>query len=190
MNTKSILMVGVGGQGTILMSKILTEGLLEYGCDVKMCEIHGMAQRGGSVTTQIRFGDKVYSTCIGVNSADVIVAFEKVEAIRFLEYLKQDGTLIVNDHEIYSLPVLTGKAEYPDRVNETLRKAVQHLKLFDANRAAAALGSSKVQNMILMGMTVKALGLEEIDWLKHIAGIVPPSLAELNQNAFLKGLRI
>ena len=149
MEEKSLLMVGVGGQGTVLMSKILSEGLLDSGFDVKMCEIHGMAQRGGSVTTQIRYGEKVYSTCIGKASADVIVAFEKAEAIRYLDYLKEDGILIINDYAIYSLPVLTGKATYPEEVVEVLRDKVKNIRVFNANMAAAELGNSKAQNMVL-----------------------------------------
>ena len=127
--TKSILMAGVGGQGTILMSKILSEGLIREGYDVKMCEIHGMAQRGGSVTTQIKFGDKVWSTCVDIAEADVLVAFEKAEAMRFLPNLKKDGILVVNDYEIYSLPVLTGAASYPADINEQLKKKVTNLHL-------------------------------------------------------------
>ena len=110
--TKNLLLVGVGGQGTILVSKILSQGLVEEGYDVKMSEIHGMAQRGGSVTTQIRFGDKVYSPNICEGEADVLVAFEKVEAVRYIRQLRKGGTLIVNDVEIYPLPVLTGKEKY------------------------------------------------------------------------------
>jgi Pyruvate:ferredoxin oxidoreductase and related 2-oxoacid:ferredoxin oxidoreductases, gamma subunit len=116
---KSILLVGVGGQGTILVSKILSQGLMKAGYDVKMSEIHGMSQRGGSVTTQIKFGDKVYSPSIGIGEADILVAFEKLEAARYIGNLKKGGVLVVNDEEMYPLPVLTGQAEVPKRNNRS-----------------------------------------------------------------------
>lgn len=147
--TKSLLLVGVGGQGTILTSKILTEGLLRLGYDVKMSEIHGMAQRGGSVNTQIRFGEKVYSPMITSGEADVLVAFEKVEGIRYLNYLKPGGTLIVNDYEIYSLPVLTGNEKYPKRVIEKLGQSVKNIVIIKAAEIAQGLGNIKAQNMVL-----------------------------------------
>ena len=188
--TKSILMAGVGGQGTILMSKILSEGLIREGYDVKMCEIHGMAQRGGSVTTQIRFGEKVWSTCIGTGEADVLVAFEKAEAMRFLPSLKADGILIANDYEIYSLPVLTGAAVYPDNISDLLRErvAAEHLHLFNANGIAAELGNERAQNMVLLGTTVKALGLTDIDWPSVICRFLPEKLQALNLKAYEAGL--
>ncbi len=188
---KSILMAGVGGQGTILMSKILSEGLIREGYDVKMCEIHGMAQRGGSVTTQIRFGDKVWSTCIGTGEADVLVAFEKAEAMRFLPSLKADGILIANDYEIYSLPVLTGAAVYPDNISDLLRERVagDHLHLYNANRIAAELGNERAQNMVLLGTTVKALSLTDIDWPSVICRFLPEKLQALNLKAYEEGLK-
>ena len=188
--TKSILMAGVGGQGTILMSKTLSEGLIREGYDVKMCEIHGMAQRGGSVTTQIRFGEKVWSTCIGTGEADVLVAFEKAEAMRFLPSLKADGILIANDYEIYSLPVLTGAAVYPDNISDLLRErvAAEHLHLFNANGIAAELGNERAQNMVLLGTTVKALGLTDIDWPSVICRFLPEKLQALNLKAYEAGL--
>ena len=156
---KSILLVGVGGQGTILASKILTEGLLRLGYDVKMSEIHGMAQRGGSVTTQIKFGEKVYSPCIGRGEADVIIAFEKVEAVRWLSHLKEDGTLLVNDYEIYSLPVLLGQEKYPENVIEKLKEKVTKFKALNAAQIAEDLGNIKAQNIVLLGALIKALDL-------------------------------
>ena len=187
--TKSILMAGVGGQGTILMSKILSEGLIREGCDVKMCEIHGMAQRGGSVTTQIRFGEKVWSTCVGTASADVLVAFEKAEAMRFLPDLKADGILIANDYEIYSLPVLTGAAVYPTDLGEKLRERVEDIHLYNANAIAAGLGNARAQNMVLLGTTVRALHLDHIDWPAIIREFLPEKLRELNIKAYEEGLR-
>jgi indolepyruvate ferredoxin oxidoreductase beta subunit len=125
---KSLLLVGVGGQGTILVSKILSQGLVKEGYDVKMSEIHGMSQRGGSVTTQIRFGEKVYSPSIGMGEADVLVAFEKLEAARYIKHLKKDGILVVNNEEMYPLPVLSGLAKYPDGIIESLKDSVERLQ--------------------------------------------------------------
>lgn len=190
MMSKSILMAGVGGQGTILMSKILSEGLVRSGYDVKMCEIHGMAQRGGSVTTQIKYGDAVHSTCVDIDEADVLVAFEKAEAVRYLPHLKKDGILIVNNHEIYSLPVLTGACSYPAGLDDYLRRTVPQAHIFDASGAAARLGNAKAQNMVLMGMTVHALGLETLDWHDMICRFVPEKLQELNIRAFDTGLAV
>jgi indolepyruvate ferredoxin oxidoreductase beta subunit len=187
--TKALLLVGVGGQGTILASKILSEGLVKLGYDVKMSEIHGMAQRGGSVTTQIKYGEKIYSPIIGTGEADVIVAFEKAEAVRYLSYLKEDGTLVVNEHEIYPLPVLLGQEEYPSNSIEYLRERVSKLKVLDANTLAAELGNAKAQNIVLLGTVIKALGLEELDWVEVLKAYLPPKLHELNIKAFDAGLR-
>lgn len=188
--TKSILLVGVGGQGTILASKILSEALVKKGYDVKMSEIHGMSQRGGSVSTHVRFGEKVYSPIVPKGGADLLVAFEKVEAARWLDYLKKDGTLIVNDHEIYSLPVLIGVAEYPSDVNNTLSKAVHNTKIVDAMKIASELGNVKVQNIVLLGALVKAMKLDDIDWEPVLKELVPPKFYELNVKAFKTGLEL
>ncbi len=187
-DTKSILLVGVGGQGTILASKILSEGLVRKGYDVKMSEIHGMSQRGGSVTTHVRFGSKVSSPIVPVGEADVLVAFEKVEAVRWLNYLKKDGTLVVNDFEIYSLPVLTGAAVYPDGIIEKLMAEVPKLKVLNAGAMAEEIGNIKAQNVVLLGALVKAMGLESLDWESVIKELVPARLLELNIAAFKAGL--
>ena len=188
-DTKSILLVGVGGQGTILASKILSEGLVRKGYDVKMSEIHGMSQRGGSVTTHVRFGTKVASPVVPEGEADVLVAFEKVEAVRWLKYLKKGGKLVVNNYEIYSLPVLTGAAEYPHNVVEKLEKEVPGLKIFNAGEIAEGLGNIKAQNVVLLGALVKAMKLEDIDWEAVMKDIVPPKLLDLNIKAFKAGLK-
>ena len=187
-DTKSILLVGVGGQGTILASKILSEGLVRKGYDVKMSEIHGMSQRGGSVTTHVRFGSKVSSPIVPVGEADVLVAFEKVEAVRWLNYLKKDGTLVVNDFEIYSLPVLTGAAVYPDGIIEKLMAEVPKLKVLNAGAMAEEIGNIKAQNVVLLGALVKAMGLESLDLESVIKELVPARLLELNIAAFKAGL--
>ena len=185
--TKSLLLVGVGGQGTILASKILSEGLVRKGYDVKMSEIHGMSQRGGSVTTHVRYGAHVASPIVPVGEADVLVAFEKVEAVRWLHYLKNGGTLVVNDFEIYSLPVLTGAAAYPDEVVEKLKSEVPKLKVLDAVAIAEGLGNIKAQNVVLLGALVKAMGLEELDWDSVLKELVPAKLLDLNIAAFKAG---
>ncbi len=189
---KSLLLVGVGGQGTILASKILSEGLVQQGYDVKMSEIHGMAQRGGSVTTQIKYGPKVYSPIIGAGEADVIVAFEKLEAARYMVQLKKMGTLIVNDYEIYPLPVLLGQQDYPDNVLTVLAEYVAkqsgQLKVLQAHKLAEELGNVKAQNIVLLGTVIKALGLENLDWVEVLKGFLPPKLHELNIKALKTGL--
>jgi len=186
--TKSILLVGVGGQGTILASKILSEGLAQKGFDVKMSEIHGMSQRGGAVSTHVRFGGDVASPIVPEGEADVLVAFEKTEAVRWLHYLKKGGWLVVNDCEIKSLPVLTGLAQYPENVNELLKAEVENCKIFNALEIASELGNVKVQNIVLLGALVKALGIDDIDWECVLEKLVPPKAIEINKKAFVKGM--
>lgn len=186
--TKSILLVGVGGQGTILASKILSEGLARKGYDVKMSEIHGMSQRGGSVTTHVRYGSRVASPVVPKGEADILVAFEKVEAVRWLDYLKEGGSLVVNDHEIYSLPVLTGAAKYPDAIIEKLKAAVPNIKVFNAGKIAEELGNIKAQNTVLLGALVKAMELEDIDWTAVLEELIPPKLLQLNMSSFQAGM--
>ncbi len=185
---RSILFVGVGGQGTILASKILTQGLLKAGYDVKMSEVHGMAQRGGSVTTQVRFGKKVYSPLIEKGTTDVIVAFEKSEAARWVPYLKKGGTLIVNDHEIHPVTVLIGSEKYPENVNDILKQNVENTVIINAAAIAEELGNIKAQNIVLLGALLKALNMEEIDWNSIIESNVPEKALELNKKALIKGI--
>lgn len=188
--TTSMLLVGVGGQGTILTSKIISEGLVQIGHDVKMSEIHGMAQRGGSVTTQIKYGSEVYSPIIGTAEADVLVAFEKAEAVRYLHQLKPNGKLIINDYEIYPLPVLMGKEEYPQNINEKIKNVVENVKIFNAFKIAEELGNSKAQNIVLLGAIIKALGLDKVDWIEIMKQFIPVKLHELNIKALQAGLNI
>lgn len=187
---KSILFVGVGGQGIILASKVLTEGLVRFGYDVKMSEVHGMAQRGGSVTTQVRFGEKVYSPLIGEGEADVIVAFEKVEAARWLHYLKEGGSLVVNDYEIYSMPVLTGAESYPEGVIDKLKDTVPKTVVVDAAKTAQSIGNIKAQNIVLLGALIKALGLENLDWAQVLKEYVPEKLYDINVKALNAGMKL
>ncbi len=182
----SILLAGVGGQGIVLSGRILSEGLLSAGYDVKMSEVHGMAQRGGSVTTQIRYGEKVFSPIIGKAGADIIMAMEKMEAVRWLPYLKKDGVVIVNDFEIPSAPILQGKASYPCGIIDELKKGFRVIPV-EAARIAGELGNPRVMNVVMIGSLVRALGLSQIDWKGIIAGLVKPKYADMNVKAFTLG---
>ncbi len=187
--TKSILLVGVGGQGTILASKLLTIGLMQSGYDVKMSEIHGMSQRGGSVSSQVRYGKQVESPVIEKGGADILVAFEKMEALRWLEYLRPDGKVVVNDYAISPMPVVSGVTPYPDGIVEEL-KARAHTISMDAFGEAIKLGNAKVLNILLLGATVAKMGLTDIDWNKIIADNVKPAFVELNQKALATGMQL
>lgn len=186
---KNILLVGVGGQGTILASKILSEGLVEAGYDVKMSEIHGMSQRGGNVSTQIRYGKKVYSPIVGKGEADVIVAFEKMEALRWIEFLRKNGKMVINDFEIPSVPILMGKEEYPQEILEELSQNVS-LLVIKAAEIAENLGNSKAMNIVLLGALVKAMNVEGVDWKKAIENNVKKQFKELNFRAFDEGYKL
>lgn len=186
--TKSILLVGVGGQGTILASKILTTGLMEAGYDVKMSEIHGMSQRGGSVSSQVRYGEKVYSPVIEKGSADIVVAFEKMEALRNLDYLREGGTLVVNDEEIPSQSVVIGEEEYPADVLGEIQKHAKNVKVVDASSMARGLGNEKAANMVLLGTIIHAMGLEAIRWDTILENNIKPRFLELNKKAIQMGM--
>ncbi len=184
---KNILLVGVGGQGTILASKILSSALVDAGYDVKMSEVHGMAQRGGSVTTQIRYGEKVYSPIIGRGEADVMVCFEKMEAVRWIEYVKPDAKIVINDFEIPSAPILVGAAEYPQGIIEELSSKTE-VSVFKAADIAKELGNPKAMNIVLLGALVKAMGIENMDWDTYIKANVKKGFEELNIKAFKAGM--
>ena len=185
-DVKNILLVGVGGQGTILASKILSRGLVEAGYDVKMSEVHGMSQRGGNVSTQIRYGKKVYSPIIGKGQADLIVAFEKMEALRWIDYLKTNGKMVINDYEIPSVPILMGKEKYPEGIVENIGKLAK-ITLVEAADIAKELGNSKMMNVVLLGALIKALEINDVDWEKTISDSVKESFREMNIKAFQKG---
>ncbi len=183
---KNILLVGVGGQGTILVSKILTQGLTQAGYDVKMSEIHGMAQRGGSVSTQVRYGEKVYSPIIGRGCADILVAFEKMEAVRYAEFLKPAGIAIINDYAIAPMPVAAGMAVYPEGSIAAMSKAFQTIS-FNAAAIAQQIGNSRTMNIVLFGAMVKAFGLTEINWEQVLRTELPQKVLEVNLKAFRAG---
>ena len=182
----NVLLVGVGGQGTILASKILTLGLMEAGFDVKMSEIHGMSQRGGSVSSQIRYGAVVYSPVIELGGADILVAFEKMEALRWLEYLKPGGLAVVNDYRINPMPVIIGKAKYPEGLIDTIKSKVRTI-VIDAEGEARKLGDAKAMNIVLLGVAVKIIGLADMGWGNIIKENVKPAFVGLNIKALEKG---
>ena len=184
---KNILLVGVGGQGTILVSKILSTGLMEAGYDVKMSEIHGMAQRGGSVSTQVRYGSEVFSPIIGIGEADILVSFEEMETLRWLEFLKPDGVVLINDFKIPSAPILMGKINYPDGIIELIEGKAK-TKIIKAEEIAEKLGNTKVMNVVLLGALIKSMNLNDIDWEAVIKTQVKEKFIELNIKAFNEGM--
>jgi len=182
-----VLMVGVGGQGTILATRVLAQAAQEAGYDIKVSEIHGMAQRGGSVVTQVRLGEKVFSPLIPAGGADVVLAFEKLEGLRLLPALKSGGTIIINEQEIPPVPVLVGVAEYPANIVEYIRSAMSNVVAVDALGIAEKCGNPKAANMVLLGAMARRLpfGLEV--WEKALAARIPARLMEVNQAAFKAG---
>ena len=188
--TRNVLLVGVGGQGTILAGRVLSEGFLAAGFDVKMSEIHGMAQRGGSVSTHVRFGEQVYSPVICRGEADLLVAFEKLEAVRWLPWLAPAGKLLVNDWEIPPLPVMLGLMKYPEAVETALAPVVPELRVVQASRIAENMGNPRGMNMILLGAAVKILGLEDGPWPETLRSCLPADALPMNEKAFLKGMSL
>ena len=190
MEIKNILLIGVGGQGTILTSKILAKAIMEKGLDVKMSEIHGMSQRGGTVTTQIRYGKKVSSPVIEEGCADIIVSFEKCEALRCLSSLKKGGALIVNNYELQPVTVAIGAAEYPKDIIAEYKNKVENTYVIDAFGIAESLGNAKCMNIVLLGALAKRLGLDGTDWERLIREEVPRKAEELNISAFKRGFEM
>lgn len=185
-NTKNIMIVGVGGQGTLLTSRILGGITVDAGYDVKLSEVHGMAQRGGSVVTFVRYGEKVAEPIVEEGQADLLIAFETLEAKRYAHFLKKDGVLIVNEQRIDPITVVTGAATYPEGIVEELEKEYSVLKI-NAMEEALKLGNSKVFNIIVLGMAAKHMDFSKEDWLKVIEKTVPPKTVEINKKAFLLG---
>ena len=186
METKNIMIVGVGGQGTLLTSRILGGITMDAGYDVKLSEVHGMAQRGGSVVTFVRYGETVAEPIVEEGQADVLIAFEKLEALRYAHFLKKDGVIIVNDWRIDPITVVTGAREYPENIIENLAK--EHtVYSINAMEEALKLGNSKTFNVIVLGMAAKHMDFEKQAWLDVIARTVPPKTVEMNQKAFLVG---
>ena len=187
MQTKNIMIVGVGGQGTLLASKLLGRLLLDQGYDVKVSEVHGMSQRGGSVVTYVRYGDKVYSPVIDKGEADFIVSFELLEAARWLEFLRPDGRLITNTQQTNPMPVITGAAEYPQNLVDKMTAAGVQVDAMDALALAEEAGSSRAVNLVLMGRLSRYFDLPEEVWQNAITNSVPEKFLELNRKAFHLG---
>ncbi|MBR5774101.1 MAG: indolepyruvate oxidoreductase subunit beta [Clostridia bacterium] len=181
---KNILIVGVGGQGTLLASKLMGKCFVDKGYDVKVSEVHGMSQRGGSVVTYVRYGDKVYSPVIEKGEADIIIAFEQLEAARWLEYLKPDGILIANTQRIDPMPVIMGAAKYPENILEKLHAKNIKVISVDALDLAVKAGNSKSTNVVLLGVTAKFLGFERDMWIDIIRSTVPEKMLDVNVKAF------
>lgn len=185
--TKNIMIVGVGGQGSLLASKLLGKLFLMQGYDVKVSEVHGMSQRGGSVVTYVRYGERVYSPIVDEGEADVIISFELLEAARYMNYLKPGGHVIVNTQQIDPMPVLTGAAQYPEDLVAKMEKAGAVVDAMDALSIALEAGSAKAVNIALMGRTSKYFDFTEQNWLDALEACVPPKFLELNKKAFALG---
>ena len=186
--TKNIMIVGVGGQGTLLTSRIIGKAALTAGFDVKISEVHGMAQRGGSVVTFVRFGEKVNEPVVEEGQADLIIAFERLEALRYAHFLGKDGVLVVNDCRIDPMTVTIGAREYPENILEDLAKT-HSVYSIDGNKIAAELGNSRVLNSVVLGLAAKYLPFTKEQWLDMIATTVPQKTVALNQEAFKKGFQ-
>lgn len=187
--SKNVKLVGVGGQGTILAAKVLVTALINAGYDVKMSEIHGMSQRGGSVSSEIRFGDKVYSPVIEKGHVDYLVSFEQMEAARVVNYLKEDGVLLVNNLKINSMLTLNGKIKYPENIIEELSKKVKTYKV-NGTKIAKDLGNSKAMNIVMLGALVKVMDLQNLDFETAIKENVKPKFIDLNLQAFKLGSKL
>lgn len=183
MTSKNIMIVGVGGQGTLLTSRILGKLATEAGYDVKLSEVHGMAQRGGSVVTFVRYGKQVAEPIVEEGQADVLIAFERLEALRYLHFLKKEGVVIVNDWRIDPITVVTGMAAYPEGILDTL-KAARSTIAVEASEEAGKLGAPKAFNIIVLGAAAKYIGFEKEEWIRVIESTVPPKTIDINKKAF------
>lgn len=190
METKSIMIVGVGGQGTLLASRILGNVFLSQGFDVKVSEVHGMSQRGGSVVTYVKYGEKVYSPVVELGEADVIISFEQLESARWLPYLKKGGKLITSDQKLDPMPVITGAAVYPDDIIGRIAAMDAEVTAVDALGLAEQAGSAKAANVVLMGVVSKKLPFDESVWQEALDKCVPPKFSELNKKAFALGREV
>lgn len=184
---KSVMIVGVGGQGTLLASRVLGQVMLDAGFDVKVSEVHGMSQRGGSVVTYVRWGARVESPVINEGEADILLAFEQLEAARYLPYLKADGVLVTNVQQIDPMPVITGAAQYPAGLLPAIREQGVCLTALNALCLAEQAGSQKATNVVLIGAMAKTLDLPKEAWLSAIEKTVPAKFLEMNRRAFLLG---
>ncbi len=187
METKSIMIVGVGGQGSLLASRLLGNVLLAQGFDVKVSEVHGMSQRGGSVVTYVKYGDKVYSPVIEQGEADAVISFEQLEAARWLPYLKKGGYLITSTQKIDPMPVITGAMEYPEDIIKKISDLGVDITAVDALKLAEEAGNSKASNVVLMGVVSTKMDFDDKLWQDAIEQCVPEKFLELNKKAFELG---
>ncbi|MBQ2264879.1 MAG: indolepyruvate oxidoreductase subunit beta [Oscillospiraceae bacterium] len=187
METKGIVICGVGGQGSLLASKLLGRVLMNEGYDIKVSEVHGMSQRGGSVITYVRYGEKVYSPVIQTGEADYVISFERIEAARYASLLKKDGILITNTQRIDPMPVIIGAAEYPAEILDELREKNVQLEAFDALALANEAGSARAVNIVLMGQLAKHFHIDYDKWMAALEQVVKPQFVELNKKAFALG---
>ena len=187
METKSIMLVGVGGQGTLLASRILGNTLLSQGFEVKVSEVHGMSQRGGSVVTYIKYGDKVYSPVIEKGEADIIVSFEELEAARWLPYLRKGGKIITNTQQVEPMPVITGAVSYPDDIIEKIKSKGADITALDALALANEAGSSRAVNVVLMGVLSTMMDFPADAWKNALEACVPAKALDINRKAFALG---
>lgn len=187
METKGIVICGVGGQGSLLASKLLGRVLMNEGYDIKVSEVHGMSQRGGSVITYVRYGEKVYSPVIQTGEADYVISFERIEAARYASLLKKDGILITNTQRIDPMPVIIGAAEYPAEILDELREENVQLEAFDALALANEAGSARAVNIVLMGQLAKHFHIDYDKWMAALEQVVKPQFVELNKKAFALG---
>jgi len=185
--SKNIMIVGVGGQGSLLASKLMGNILLREGFDVKVSEVHGMSQRGGSVVTYVKYGEDVYSPVVDRGEADYIVAFERLEAARWLGFLKPGGRIVMNTQGILPMPVITGMAEYPDAIVDKMKAAGADVTAVDALALATEAGSQKSVNIVLMGVLSTMMEFPEALWLEELRKAVPAKFRELNEKAFQLG---
>lgn len=189
MEKLNIMIVGVGGQGTLLASRVLGNVAMKMDRDVKVSEVHGMAQRGGSVVTYVKMGEKVYSPIIEKGEADIIIAFEELEALRWIDYLKQDGTLILNEQKIDPMPVITGKAKYPQSIVGKIKDCFKNVVTIDALEIARQCGNIKAVNTVLLGLLAKSTAIDKQIWLESLKENVPSKALDVNLKAFEAGYK-
>lgn len=189
METKNIMIVGVGGQGTLLTSRVLGAVILDGGYEVKLSEVHGMAQRGGSVVTFVRYGDEVFEPIVEEGCADVLIAFERLEALRYAHYLKKDGVIIINDQRMDPMPVVMGAAKYPENIIEDLSKEYKVISV-DALSEAKKLGNAQVFNVVILGVAAKHMDFSTDQWMTAIEKIVKPKFIDINKKAFERGFSL
>ena len=185
--SKNIMIVGVGGQGTLLASRILGNVAIKQGYDVKVSEVHGMSQRGGSVVTYVKYGDKVYSPVVAEGDADIIMSFEELEALRWISYLKLNGTILCNTQKLDPMPVITGKCEYPKGVLDKIEEKGAKVVRVDALDMALRSGNAKAVNVVLIGVLASQMDIDKNVWLEVIEETVPAKFLEINKKAFELG---